>query len=170
MCLLYILCPVLFSLCKPKVTGRMDAPRRIPSQLHGSPWKRRGEWPPVCLDDLGSMLPDRKLIRKLILSNGLFGSLARVATCLQAELLLNDNWDFDRFHSYGQQPSVSPVSLLWFPAVLVRAPVSSHLFFSLIPCIIIFLLSLVFIYLFSLSDPPPPLSALYCGHPITTRS
>lgn len=69
--------------------------------------------------DLGSVLPDSVwLIRKLILSNGLFGSVARVATCLCA--VMNDNWSFGRSHSafiflHFHCCDSSPPSLLFYP-------------------------------------------------------
>lgn len=74
--------------------------------------------------DLGCVLPNTVcLIRKLILSNGLFGWVARMAICLCTEM--DDNWGFGRFHSSGKLhplPSALSVGILLSCSSLLFLP------------------------------------------------
>lgn len=128
--------------------------------------------------DLGCVLPNTVcLIRTLILSNGLFGWVARMAICLCAEM--DDNWGFGRFHSSGKLhplplPSVSGFFCL--VALFYSSP-PLCLFMALFACLysfgVIFTLFLpvgLSIFFLFLSASPPSLSALHFGHPITCRS
>lgn len=86
--------------------------------------------------DLGSVLPNIVwLIRKLILSNGLFGSVARVATCLCAAM--NDNWGLGQFPLFRQTAFIfsafSVVIIRYFNALF--SPSSSRLFISPFSCL-----------------------------------
>lgn len=113
---------------------------------------------------LSVCLPDSVfLIRKLILSNGLFGTVARVAACLFA--VMNNSWSYGRFHSLGKlhfshfHCCDSSLLLLLFP--------SARLFIVLFCCLfsfsVIFSLCLtawLSIYFLFLSASP----ALLCQH------
>lgn len=128
--------------------------------------------------DLGRVSPNTVcLIRKLILSNGLFGWVARMAICLCTEMI--DNRGFGRFHSSGKLHPLPLSSVLGFFSLLALFYSSPPLclFIALFACLysfgVIFTrflpvgLSIFFLFL---SASPPSLSALHFGHPITRRS
>lgn len=127
--------------------------------------------------DLGCVLPDSVwLIRKLILSNGLFGSVARVATCLCA--VMNDNRGFGRFCFSGKPAVIFPalsVIFLNFIVLPQPRPACSLLCFLALHLVLIFFTfcltaSLSISFFVSACLASPSLSTLHCGHPITRRS
>lgn len=116
--------------------------------------------------DLGCVLPDSVwLIRKLILSNGLFGSVARVATCLCA--VMNDNRGFGRFCFSGKPAVIFPalsVIFLNFIVLPQPRPACSLLCFLALHLVLIFSLFVslprcLSLFLFLLASPP-----LRCQH------
>lgn len=171
MCLLYITCSVLLNKYKSTVTGRW-------MNVHSYLWSAVsyvtaavskvtrclfGATLAVCF------LTAFWLIRKLILSNGLFGSVAKVATCLCS--VMNDNrklWQVGktafislRFHCCDSSPrlllfSPSPLHcfLTYFHFVLFS------LFVSLPHC-----LPLIFFFVsVSLASPSPVNTSLWTSN------